>query len=278
MRALVFGSTTLLGRRIVPQIEGNGYDTYTYSGKEELSFVLNRLGQRFDIVFNCLHDDTGDVNAYFQNLMTDTAIFQWAIATRQHRMVYLSHADVYPEAYKGAIPLALGEAMAQFDAASLHPANNNGWVKMTGELSAQGAIAAGVKVHIVRLFDYYGPDLPNTHVFSKIKQTAKDLADPHKDEIFRRDWMHIDDVVAAIFKVVAEDYPGPINICSGQVTSVVQLYRLLVARFHPRYEIADAFLNIPRKANLIGNADKLLELGFEPRMLRAGIQDVTRWG
>lgn len=277
MKVFVIGDKTLIGKRIVAGLEEQGHKVYTHSTANDLPFVLSKLNDRFNLTFHCLAERAETTGEYFGNLLTDTLVFNWAAATEQPRMVYLSHADVYPEAYKGVAPIPLSEYMASFSATALQPANNNGWVKMTGELSAQGAISAGVKVHVVRLFDYYGPDLPNTHVFNRIKQTAKDMAEPHKDEIFRRDWMHIDDVVAAIFRVIAADYPDPINICTGQVTSAPQMYRALLRRFHPSAE-PPLYPFVDRKHNMIGNSDRLVNLGFTPRLLADGIADVTRWG
>lgn len=297
MKAYILGRG-FIGKRMEVFLERAGWDVYIYdiSMGMDLHGIMKNLKDRFDLIVNCAGLPGDGVSPFFNKIWLDALVYTWAMETKQPRILYFSDADVYDEKSQdsdrwtsghymkawGSFPpmpgmakpyMKLGEDFA-IDAV---PCSNMGWAKKTGELGAQGAIAAGVKVHVVRTFSVYGSDCPNTHIFSRIKEAASKASSPINDEVFWRDWVHVDDVALAALAVLQADEPGPVNICTGEATSAFDLYHKIAEILDPHDErLVDLEFKGKQSRAQIGDPEKLHKL-FKPRSLTAGLPLALRW-
>ena len=161
------------------------------------------------------------------DLAIDSDMFQWAMRTRPRRIVYYSSSAAYPTRLQESRELAfkLHEDDLRLD--EIHaPDQTYGWAKLTGEMLAGFAEAAGIPVHIFRPFSGYGEDQDASYPFGAFRDRARVHADPF--EVWGtgqqvRDFIHIDDVVAATFAAVRQDFREPVNLCTGRPTSFLEL-------------------------------------------------------
>jgi nucleoside-diphosphate-sugar epimerase len=113
------------------------------------------------------------------------------------------------------------------------PDQTYGWAKLTGEMLAEHARAAGVAVHVLRPFSGYGEDQGTEYPFGAFIERARKREDPFViwgDGRQVRDWVHIDDVIGATLAVVEADYQEPVNVCTGRGVSMAELAGNLITR------------------------------------------------
>ncbi len=99
----------------------------------------------------------------------------------------------------------------------------------------QLAPVSGLSATVLRLQNVYGPGQslsnPYTGIISNFIETAKQgkKLNIYEDGNIFRDFIHVEDVVSALLAAsVVTNYPAPINIGSGQATSIMELARLLL--------------------------------------------------
>ena len=164
------------------------------------------------------------------DLSIDAEMWQWAIRTKQKRVVYFSSSAAYPiELQTRENHTSLAEHMIE-----LHNLRNPdltyGWSKLTGEYLAQFAEAEGVRTHIFRPFSGYGEDQALDYPFPSFIDRARNMADPFDvwgDGLQTRDFIHIDDIVQTVHAAVDQDYREPLNIGTGRPTSFLELADLV---------------------------------------------------
>ncbi|ANZ35219.1 hypothetical protein BBK82_03175 [Lentzea guizhouensis] len=181
------------------------------------------------------------------DLAIDAELFQWALRTRPGRIVYYSSSAAYPVGLQEKTKLVstetsggrlvelentyrLREDDLAFDWIG-SPDLTYGWAKLTGEMLAQHAESEGLRVHVFRPFSGYGEDQDLSYPFPAFIQRAVQRDDPFEvwgSGLQVRDWIHIDDVVAATLAAVEQDVPGPTNLCTGRPTSFLDLARLVM--------------------------------------------------
>lgn len=125
----------------------------------------------------------------------------------------------------------LSEASVDLDNPQL-PDALYGWCKLTGERLASLARAAGVPVSIVRPFSGYGEDQGEDYPFAAMAARARRRDDPFDiwgsgEQV--RDWIHVDDICAAILAMVEQGIDGPVNLGTGRATSMRQLAGMFAA-------------------------------------------------
>lgn len=183
----------------------------------------------------------GDPLAIAENLAIDSDMFRWAIRTQQPRIVYYSSSAAYPISLQETDWLKLREGDISLKYPEL-PDQTYGWAKLTGEMLAQHAEAAGVRVHIFRPFSGYGETQALDYPFPSFIERAKRLDDPFQiwgDGMQTRDFIHIDDIVSATLEAVTQDVPGPINLGTGRGTSFLELASLVTEAvgYHPDMDL-----------------------------------------
>jgi nucleoside-diphosphate-sugar epimerase len=110
------------------------------------------------------------------------------------------------------------------------PDQTYGWAKITGEMLAAHVNAAGIPVHVFRPFSGYGADQSPDYPCRAFLDRARRREDPFViwgDGRQTRDFIHIDDIVAAVFAAIEQDVRGPVNLCTGIPTSFTELATLV---------------------------------------------------
>lgn len=163
------------------------------------------------------------------NLGLDAAMFAWAARTKPEHVIYFSSSAAYPV----ALQRDRGHRLAEddIDLTDVHlPDEVYGWAKLTGEMLAAKARAAGVNVHVLRPFSGYASDQSSSYPFPAF--LARAIA--HDDPFLiwgsgeqTRDWVHMDDVVATALEMVRRNHPGPLNVGHGVATTFAQLAGLM---------------------------------------------------
>lgn len=234
MRVLLTGSAGFVGRHLWQALEARGDDVNPVDisdGYDAMTAFLHHDGP-YDLVLHCaafvkgrFGIDGASAWLHTYNTMLDAAMFTWALGHRPGRVVYFSSSAAYPAwdqygegepLYEGLIELAEPKV----------PETSYGMVKLHGEQMAADVRDAGVPVTVLRPFSGYGSDQALDYPFSTFIDRAKAHEDPFTiwgsgEQV--RDWIHIDDIVAATLKAVELDVDGPVNLCTGRGTSFDEL-------------------------------------------------------
>ena len=122
------------------------------------------------------------------------------------------------------------------------------------------------KISVARIFNFthqlqkkghFVPDMIN-----KIKKGEK-----IKNINCYRDFIHIDDVCTAIYKILKKNFTGPINICSGKKINLMDIAKHISKKINKK-----AFIDKKRALDLFGDNSKLKLLGLDKFKLVKEIQ------
>ena len=184
------------------------------------------------------------------DLALDSVFFNWAVRTKQPRIVYYSSSAAYPvseqtwlwsESYRQTKKVwGLVENSIDLNAVE-QPDMTYGWAKLTGEYLASFAEAEGTRVHVFRPFSGYGEDQDLTYPFPSFIKRAVDRDDPFViwgDGNQYRDFIHISDVVSGTLEAVRNDISGPVNLCTGRPVNFTELAKITteIAGYRPSFE------------------------------------------
>lgn len=236
--ALVTGSAGFVGRHMVAELERRNWvvdavDIADDSPIDALEIFTGHVGSfTYDLVVHLAavepHRAAIDNNPgmFPQNAMLDSAMFAWAIRTRQKQVLYFSSCAV------------------------LDGPDDYGWTKLTGERMAEAARRAGVKTTVVRPYSGYGEDQSENFPFGAFVARAKrgETPFPVWNPNAVRDWIHVDDVVIGALAVAETDTTEPVSLCTGIGTSCGRLATLIAqaAGYDPILEwITDKPLGVP---------------------------------
>jgi nucleoside-diphosphate-sugar epimerase len=253
--ALVTGSAGFLGRHFVEQLQRGGWsltgcDPRGWDGHDALDLFRDDTTV-YDLVIHCAAREPhraaidGHPAGVAYNIQLDAAMFDWALRTKQHRVLYLSSSAAYPVNLQADVADArlLRETdIRTGDVCVGNPDAGYGWAKLTGERMATAAAAEGLAVHVVRPFSGYGEDQGENWPFGAFVARAKQRDNPFTvwgPGTQVRDWIHVDDLVAAALAVVDGDVREPVNICTGMGTSMAELVAMFAAEvgYKPKIEL-----------------------------------------
>lgn len=208
------------------------------------------------------------------DLSIDAEMFQWAVRTKQPRVVYYSSSAAYPIDLQTSTRLKdLHENDINFEAIR-NPDMTYGWAKLTGEYQAKFAEAEGVRVHVFRPFSGYGETQSLDYPFPSFIARGKRRDDPFEvwgNGMQYRDFIHIDDIVDATLEAVKQDVPGPVNLGLGRPTSFNELAEMVMSQAGYKGEIK----HLPAKPTgvhfRVSDPDKMFKF-FTPKItLEEGI-------
>lgn len=248
-RALVTGSAGFAGRHFVRALEACGYRVFGVDPADPRATRVDALSffsydeTPFDLVVHCAavvggrQEIDGPGLALAVDLQLDAALFRWAVRARPGRIVYVSSSAAYPVAeqhlaHRTALredminPELLGQVIGL-------PDRLYGWAKLTGEHLAYRARQEGLAVTVIRPFSGYGEDQDPSYPFRAFAERAKGRADPFEiwgDPLQRRDFIHIDDIVAATLLMCDEGIDGPLNLGTGRATSMRDLAHMFAVQ------------------------------------------------
>lgn len=175
------------------------------------------------------------------DLAIDSDMFQWAMRVRPTRIVYFSSSAAYPvDIQTREFHHAQREQDIDLDDVGT-PDQTYGWSKLTGEILASHAEAAGLRVHVFRPFSGYGGDQDLDYPFPSFIARALRRDDPFEiwgDGTQQRDFIHMRDVVGAVLEAVRQDIPGPTNLGWSRPTSFNELAQMVcdAAGYSPQFE------------------------------------------
>lgn len=287
MKVLITGHCGFVGRHMVPALAGRATEIVgvdIVDGNDCRDFFRTD-DTRFDLVIHLAAIVGGRQTIEGQplkvatDLAIDSDMFQWALRTRPGRIVYYSSSAAYPIDLQMAESeyddsRQLGEYEIELDCIA-NPDMTYGWAKLTGEMLARHAEAEGLRVHVFRPFSGYGEDQDVGYPFGAFRDRARAKADPF--EVWGtgrqvRDWIHIDDVVAATLAAVEQDVRGPVNLCTGQPTSFLALADMFTkeAGYRPQITpLSDKPVGVQYR---VGDPTRMLEF-YTPRVsLEEGIK------
>lgn len=237
MRALVTGSDGFVGRHFVPFLTKRGYQVTSVdlkSGLDCRDFFKNST-QQFDLVIHLAAivggraTIEGEPLSVATDLSIDAEMFNWAIKTKPHKIVYYSSSAAYPTQLQShGSGIKLREDMIDLNDIR-NPDESYGWAKLTGEMLANYARQAGIKVYVFRPFSGYGHDQDLSYPFPSFVKRVQERVD--KFEIWGdgsqvRDFIHIDDVIEGTMTFVDMNIEIPVNLGWGRQTSFNQLAEL----------------------------------------------------
>ena len=289
--ALVTGAAGFVGRHMVAELltrgwQVNGVDIADGHDAHE-TFRMHR--EVYDLVVHAAATaphrvaiDSQPMNLAL-DLALDAAMFEWAVRTRQRRVLYLSSSAAYPVGLQSGNPpyrlhewdLATLQEAAELGlerplapVGSLGPDASYGWTKLTGEKMAAAARSAGIAVSVVRPFSGYGEDQGADWPFGAFVARSRRREDPFTvwgSGAQVRDWIHIDDVVAGALAVAEAGVREPVNLCTGVGTSMVELAEM-VCRAAGYSPWITAYRTAPEGvAYRVGDPARLLEV-YQPRV------------
>lgn len=304
MRALVTGSAGFVGRHMVQELYERGYETFSYdiasfNPRDAMGIFhngwLDDYG-RFDLVVHCAYHIGGraaidGVNTNFaKNVTLDGAMFDWAVRTKQKRVLYFSSSAAYPVYYQdehaASIKTRLHEGMIN-DAEDLIglPDSNYGWAKVTGERLAADARKNGLEVTVVRPFSGYGEDQSLDYPFpSIVRRAAKGDLTVWGPEGQARDWIHISDVVSGALAVVESGTKEPVNLCTGRAVEIGELARMVYDQERYRKDLVPDYSLLPTYDETkptgvfyrVGDPTRMLQYYTPKVTLEEGIQRALR--
>ena len=234
MRALVTGHLGLIGSAVTTVLTGARYEVTGIdlaAGTDARTWFRYVNHKSWDLVVHCAAvvasvKMRGSVD-HAANLETDAAMFQWAARAKPGRVIYFSSSCAYPVGYWRP-----GHRLAEDDIdlrSPRWPDGLYGWVKLSGEVLADAVRGAGVPVSVVRPFSVYGRALKEGFAVRGITDQARRRADPVEiwgDDQQVRDFIHVSDVTRAVLAIAREGIDGPVNLGTGQGTSLAGLASL----------------------------------------------------
>jgi ADP-L-glycero-D-manno-heptose 6-epimerase len=186
------------------------------------------------------------------------------------RVVFASSAAVYGN---GPVPMR--------ETQELHPHNPYALSKLMMERRAEEARRRGLSVLALRFFNVYGPGEAHKKTSaSMVFQIHGALTRGEPARVFRngeqrRDFVHVDDVSAAVSAAVDSDVQGVVNVGSGEATSFNDLIAVIAeaAGTDPGVDYVDAPTWEYQRQTWASLEHASDCLGFHPRSLAEGIRD-----
>ena len=252
MKILITGDAGFVGRAFHRYFEGQGHDVVGIDIANTLPMDARDFfrtdNTHFDKVIHLAavvggrKMIEGSPLALAVDLSIDAEMFGWALRTKPGCITYFSSSAAYPTKLQnldeGTVKI-LEESDINLENIQT-PDMTYGWAKLTGEMLASHARAQGLTVHVYRPFSGYGTDQALDYPFPSF--IARGLAKSDPFEIWGtgnqcRDFIHIDDVVAAA-EAGCEVGIQTANLSTGIATSFNDLARMVakIAGYEPRFQ------------------------------------------
>ena len=277
MKVLVTGAAGFVGARFRQALEQADHDVYCVDIADgfDCRIFFRTATAYFDLVIHCAAVvggramiDGAPFHLAAEDLSIDAELWRWARRARPGRIVYFSSSAAYPVDLQAAErePTQLVEEDIDLDHPRA-PDQSYGWVKLTGEMMARCARAEGLAVTVVRPFSGFGETQDRAYPFPAIMARVRRGENPVRvwsNSV--RDFIHVDDIVAATLVAADLGIDGPVNLCTGRGVSFTELAMMAGAE---KVEVLD---NMPTGVHhRVGDPTRMLDF-YEPRVtLEEGI-------
>jgi nucleoside-diphosphate-sugar epimerase len=234
MKILITGHKGFVGSEYVRYFANQGHEITGVDIKEgnDCRDFFKTCTDQFDLIVHLAAIVGGrdtienDPLAVGTDLSIDAEFFNWAVRTKQSKIIYFSSSAAYPIHFqiKGSTHKLVESDINLMDMSS--PDFTYGWAKLSGEYLAHFARNYGLKIYVFRPFSGYGETQDLDYPFPSFIKRVLDQVDEFEiwgDGTQVRDFIHIEDIVEATMKAVELDIEGPINLGSGVPTSFVDL-------------------------------------------------------
>jgi len=250
MKILITGHKGFVGQEYIRYFLNQGHEITGVDIKEgnDCRDFFKTCNDQFDLIVHLAAIVGGrdtienDPLAVGTDLSIDAEFFNWAVRTKQSKIIYFSSSAAYPIHLqtKGSTHKLIESDIDLMDMRS--PDFTYGWAKLSGEYLAHFARQYGLKVYVFRPFSGYGETQDLDYPFPSFIKRVLDQVDEFEiwgDGTQVRDFIHIEDVVEATMKAVELDIEGPINLGSGVATSFVDLAEQVfkMAQWRPKNDI-----------------------------------------
>jgi nucleoside-diphosphate-sugar epimerase len=289
--ALVTGAAGFVGRHTVAELEKQGWDVRGCDSSfgpdrrmRDFNDVVRWNTTQYDLVIHAAavapHRAAidGQPHTFAKNMRLDATLFDWAIQTKQKRVLYISSSAAYPIAPQNDLNAGWENILMQEDEIDLqYPEladGNYGITKLTGEHLSAAARAAGVPVTVVRPFSGYGEDQGTDWPFGAFVQRIQRGDAPFViwgSSMQQRDWIHISDVVKGMLAIADANDNGigegePVNLCTGIGTSMNDLALLMMnAAGQHIIDIEVDYTKPMGVMNRVGDSHRFFEY-YEPKV------------
>jgi nucleoside-diphosphate-sugar epimerase len=232
MKILITGGSGFIGKSFANKLKDHDLTLIDIKEGIDCRDFFKTNTESFDLIIHCAaivggrKTIDGSPLDVASNISVDIELFQWAIRTKQKRIVYFSSSAAYPtklQTHNKSIKMK--EEYIDFNDLDF-PDMTYGWSKLTGEYMSRFAKENGVIVHTFRPFSGYGPGQSLDYPFPSLIKRAI-----NKDKEFViwgdgeqvRDFIHIEDIMDAVLFSVDNDIVGPVNLGTGIPTSFTNL-------------------------------------------------------
>lgn len=286
MKILITGDAGFVGRYFRKALDGhdivgvdikNGLDARKFFAEDNTHFNLvihlaAVVGGRATI--------EGAPLSVAVDLAIDSELFQWALRTKPDKIIYYSSSAAYPIEYQ---ELQDKRALSEDDidlANTKSPDFTYGWAKLTGEILADYARKEGLNVYVFRPFSGYGEDQSLDYPFPSFIKRGVEKADPFiiwGTGNQTRDFIHMEDVVAATLEAVKQNIEGPVNLGLGRPTSFNELAEM-VAQECGYFPVFERKLGAPEGVQYrVCNPEKMLSFYTPNICLEEGISRAVKY-
>lgn len=285
MKILITGHKGFVGQEYVKYFTSQEHDIIGVDIKEgnDCRDFFKKCNDQFDLIIHLAAIVGGrdtienDPLAVGTDLSIDAEFFNWAVRTKQSKIIYFSSSAAYPIHLqtKGSTHKLIESDINLMDMRS--PDFTYGWAKLSGEYLAHFARQYGLKVYVFRPFSGYGEIQDLDYPFPSFIKRVLDQVDEFEiwgDGTQVRDFIHIEDVVKATIKAVELDIEGPINLGSGVAISFNDLAEQIfeIAQWRPKNGIK---LRIDKPVGVMyrcSNSSKMLSFYTPEISLEEGIK------
>ena len=310
-RALVCGAGGFIGSHLVRRLKQEGYwvrgadlsypafvpsasDDFLLGDLRDPATCRRVVDHRFDEVYQLAADAGGaayvgagenDANLLCNNALIDLQVLGACHRQAIRRVFYASSASMYPDYRQlDAEEIDLYEACAY----PAHPAREDGWAKLFGERAYLAFHRCyGMEVRIARLHSVFGPhdawEGGREKAPAALCRKVAEAADGGAIEVWgdgrqTRSFLHIDECLEGILRLMRSDWTGPVNLGSDEMVTIDALARMVMDAAGKRL----ALRHVPGPLGVRGcNSDnRLIEarLGWRPRAALAdGIRRTYPW-
>jgi nucleoside-diphosphate-sugar epimerase len=310
MQVVVMGAGGFIGSHLVKRLKRDGYwvrgvdlktpefsksaaDEFLVGDLREPSFVKKAIGGTTR-VYQLAADMGGagyiftgdhDANVMHNSATINLNVLDAGVKAGVNRFFYSSSACIYPEHSQLDSDNPNCEESSAYPAA---PDSEYGWEKLFSErLYFAYSRNHHVDVRVARFHNIFGPE--GTWNGGREKAPAAlcrkvaEAPDGGEIEIWgdgkqTRSFLHIDECVEGVSRLMESDFPGPVNIGSDEMVSINQLAQAII-------RIAGKKLSIRHVSGPLGvrgrNSDNRLiqqKLGWSPsRPLEEGLEKTYKW-
>lgn len=288
MKALVFGSTGLIGAHLIERLLRDGHNVIGVSrgksknsiGSKKYHHVLmdiskkedfSKIHGQFDVVFNmAAHIATGystddATKCLLVNAIGILNILEFMVKRRIKRLIHSSSVTVYGRPKR----------RVAYEDSPLSPIIVYGVSKLTAEKYCNMfSTLHDLKITMLRYASVYGPGLTQytaLPIFIGKAQKNEDIF-LYGDGTRSQDYVYVDDVIEANILASKNNVSGVFNIGSGNKTTMTELAETIVDVFSSKSKIHyDPAKSQEFSIGIdITKAEK--ELGYKPKYdLRAGL-------